>query len=98
MDSFGCFAKLLVHMRINLKSLCIACGIFLLMTMMFFAGQWVGQTDNGMQAKAQDTLKDEEFSLLRKNEFLDVKEILDDPTTNYHLHIHYNQQPKYQLI
>ena len=87
-------------LRLNSKSVSITAGVICLMTTMYFTGQWVGQqTSRDTESGNQISLNAEELSMLRKNEFLEVSKILNDPkTTNYPLPVNYNQHPEYQGI
>ena len=84
-------------LRLTSRALWITSVVLCLMTTMYFAGHWVGQTYGG--GMASENLNAEELSMLTKNEFLEVSRILNDPkTTNYPLPINYNHQPKYQGV
>ena len=96
-DSVVNLAKLMGDLRMNSKSVCIGFGVVLLMVVMYFTGQWVGQ-QTSEDLENEMALNAEGLSMLTKNEFLEVSKILNDPrTTNYPLPANYNQEdPKFQ--
>ena len=88
-------------LKMNSKSLGTSLGVVCLMAVMYFTGQWVGRQTlgDGEKENGHFLLNSEELSMLRKNEFLEVSKILNDPkTTNFPLPANYNSDPKYQGI